>query len=91
MNLKIKCFFSCIILLLISGKIVATEQSMDVMIYNDSISFIFAENLIKSPIRGYPLESAVELTTKVKNSLLLNIPFTPHRAFKKYPQIFEIQ
>jgi len=59
MNLKIKYFFSCIILLLISRKIVATEQSMDVMIYNDSISFIFAENLIESPIRGYPLEDFI--------------------------------
>jgi metallo-beta-lactamase class B len=38
----------------------------------------------------FSLESAVELTTKVKNSLLLNIPFAPHRAFRKYPQIFEI-
>ena len=38
---------------------------------------------------GLPLESAVELTQKVKNSLLLNIPFAPHTAFKKYPQIFE--
>ena len=38
----------------------------------------------------FPLESAVEFTTKVKNSLLLNIPFAPHGAFKKYPQIFEI-
>ena len=38
----------------------------------------------------FPLESAVELTKKVKNSLLLNIPFVPHGAFRKYPQIFEI-
>jgi len=38
----------------------------------------------------FPLESAVELTTKVKKSLLLNIPFAPHGAFRKYPQIFEI-
>jgi pimeloyl-ACP methyl ester carboxylesterase len=38
----------------------------------------------------FPLESAAELTTKVKNSLLLNIPFAPHGAFRKYPQIFEI-
>ncbi|MDR1517562.1 MAG: alpha/beta hydrolase [Dysgonamonadaceae bacterium] len=37
----------------------------------------------------FPLESAFELTTKVKNSLLLNIPFAPHGAFRKYPQIFE--
>ena len=38
----------------------------------------------------FPLESAVELSKKVKNSLLLNIPFAPHGAFKKYPQIFEV-
>jgi len=38
----------------------------------------------------FPLESAVEFTTKVKNSLLFNIPFAPHGAFRKYPQIFEI-
>jgi len=38
----------------------------------------------------FPLESAVELTTKVKNALLLNIPFAPHEVFKKYPQIFEV-
>jgi len=37
----------------------------------------------------FPFESAVELATKVKNSLLLNIPFAPHGAFRKYPQIFE--
>ena len=35
------------------------------------------------------LESAVELTTKIQKSLLFNIPFAPHNAFKKYPQIFE--
>jgi len=38
----------------------------------------------------FPLESAVELATRVKNSSLLNIPFAPHGAFKKYPQIFEM-
>ncbi|MCC8153634.1 MAG: alpha/beta hydrolase [Tannerellaceae bacterium] len=38
----------------------------------------------------FPLESAVELTTKIINSSLLNIPFAPHGAFKKYPQIFEV-
>ncbi|MDR0230600.1 MAG: alpha/beta hydrolase [Dysgonamonadaceae bacterium] len=37
----------------------------------------------------FPLESAVELTTKVKDALLFNIPFAPHGAFKKYPQFFE--
>ena len=38
----------------------------------------------------FPFESAVELATKVKNSVLLNIPFAPHGAFRKYPQIFEV-
>jgi len=38
----------------------------------------------------YPLESAVELTRKINNSFLFNIPFSPHDAFNKYPQIFEI-
>ena len=37
----------------------------------------------------FSLESAVGLTMKLKNSLLLNIPFAPHGAFRKYPQIFE--
>jgi len=39
---------------------------------------------------SFPLESAVELTMKISNSLLLNIPFAPHDAHNKYPQIFEI-
>ena len=39
---------------------------------------------------AFTLESAVELTTKIQKSLLLNIPFAPHDAFKKYPQIFEM-
>ena len=38
----------------------------------------------------FPLESAVELTMKIKNSLFFNIPFAPHDAHRKYPQIFEI-
>ncbi|MDR0420242.1 MAG: alpha/beta hydrolase, partial [Prevotellaceae bacterium] len=37
----------------------------------------------------FPLESAVELTQKIKKSLFFNIPFAPHGVFKKYPQIFE--
>ena len=37
----------------------------------------------------FSLESAVELTKKVRNSLFFNIPFVPHAAFRKYPQIFE--
>jgi pimeloyl-ACP methyl ester carboxylesterase len=57
-----------------------------------SVENIIVPTLI---IRGnddymFPLESAVELTGKVKNSVLLNIPFAPHGAFRKYPQIFEI-
>ena len=38
----------------------------------------------------FPIESAVELTMKIKNSVLLNIPFAPHDAHRKYLQIFEI-
>jgi pimeloyl-ACP methyl ester carboxylesterase len=58
----------------------------------ESVENISVPTLI---IRGndddaFPLESAVELTTKVKNSLLLNIPFAPHDAHRKYPQIFEV-
>jgi esterase/lipase len=52
-----------------------------------SVENIIVPTLI---IRGndddmFPLESAVKLTMKVKNSLLLNIPFAPHGVFKKYP------
>jgi pimeloyl-ACP methyl ester carboxylesterase len=39
---------------------------------------------------AFPLESAVELTKKINNSLLFNVPFAPHDAHNKYPQIFEI-
>jgi Predicted hydrolases or acyltransferases (alpha/beta hydrolase superfamily) len=58
----------------------------------ESVESIIVPTLI---IRGndddvFPLESAVELTTKVKNSLLFNIPFAPHDAYTKYPQVFEI-
>jgi len=38
----------------------------------------------------FPLESAFELTQKVENSFLFNIPFAPHAAHRKYPQIFEL-
>jgi len=38
----------------------------------------------------FPLESAVELTAKIQKSLLFNIPFAPHDAHRKYPQIFEV-
>jgi pimeloyl-ACP methyl ester carboxylesterase len=63
----------------------------------DGYPFTSVEN-INVPIliiRGnddymFSLESAVELATKVKTSLLFNIPFAPHGAFRKYPQIFEI-
>jgi len=37
-----------------------------------------------------PLESAVELTGKIKKSVLFNIPFAPHDAYSKYPQFFKI-
>jgi len=58
----------------------------------ESVENISVPTLI---IRGnddymFPLESAVELSMKIKNSLLLNIPFAPHGAHRKYPQIFEI-
>lgn len=59
MIVKIKCLFGYFILLLVSNKVIATEQSMDVIIYNDSVSFLFSENLIESPIRGYPLEEFI--------------------------------
>jgi pimeloyl-ACP methyl ester carboxylesterase len=36
------------------------------------------------------LESAVELSKKINNSLFLNIPFASHSAFESHPQIFEI-
>jgi len=36
------------------------------------------------------LEGAVELTGKIKNSLLFNVPFAPHDAYRKYPQFFEV-
>jgi pimeloyl-ACP methyl ester carboxylesterase len=39
---------------------------------------------------AFPLESAVELTKKINNSLFFNIPFAPHDAYNKYPQIFEV-
>jgi pimeloyl-ACP methyl ester carboxylesterase len=38
----------------------------------------------------FPLESAFELAQKVEKSLLFNIPFAPHAAHRKYPQIFEV-
>ena len=34
--------------------------------------------------------SDAELTGKIKKSLLFNIPFAPHDAYRKYPQFFEI-
>jgi pimeloyl-ACP methyl ester carboxylesterase len=36
------------------------------------------------------LESAVELSKKIKNALLLNIPFGSHGVYKSHPQIFEL-
>ena len=46
--------------------------------------------IIRGNDDAFPLESAVELTKKINNSLLFNIPFAPHDAHNKYPQIFEI-
>ena len=50
----------CLVSSLISNTVFATEQSMDVLIYNDSTSYIFSENLHSSPIRGYPLENFIQ-------------------------------
>lgn len=57
----------------------------------ESVEDITVPTLI---IRGnddnaFPLESAVELTSKIEKSLLFNIPFAPHDAHNKYPQFFE--
>jgi pimeloyl-ACP methyl ester carboxylesterase len=38
---------------------------------------------------SFPLESAVELAFKIEKSVLFNIPFAPHDAHNKYPQMFE--
>lgn len=57
----------------------------------ESVENITVPTLI---IRGnddnsFPLESAVELASKIEKSLLFNIPFAPHDAHNKYPQFFE--
>ena len=59
MILKIKYLLICLGLSLISNNVSATEQMMDVLIYDDSVSYIFSENLISSyhPIRELPLEN----------------------------------
>ena len=59
MILKIKCLLICLGLSLISNNVSATEQMMDALIYNDSVSYIFSENLISGyrPIRELPLEN----------------------------------
>lgn len=36
-----------------------------------------------------PLESAIKLASKIEKSVLFNIPFGPHDAHNKYPQMFE--
>jgi pimeloyl-ACP methyl ester carboxylesterase len=36
------------------------------------------------------LESAVDLSKKIDNSLFLNVPFSGHAIFKKQPEIFKI-
>lgn len=49
-----------LVLLMFNISAFATDQSMDVMIYNDSVSFLFASNLLgfdHRPIRGYPLDN----------------------------------
>jgi pimeloyl-ACP methyl ester carboxylesterase len=38
---------------------------------------------------SFPLESAVELASKIEKALLFNIPFAPHDAHNKYPHFFE--
>lgn len=58
----------------------------------ESVESITVPTLI---IRGndddsFPLESAVELASKIEKSLLFNIPFAPHDAHTKYPQMFEV-
>ena len=60
MILKIKYLICCLVLFSINKTVFATEQSMDMLIYNDSISYIFSENLISGPIRGYPLEDFIQ-------------------------------
>ncbi|MDR0750834.1 MAG: alpha/beta hydrolase [Tannerellaceae bacterium] len=57
----------------------------------ESVEKIIVPTLI---IRGndddaFPLESAVKLASKIEKSLLFNIPFAPHDAHNKYPQMFE--
>ncbi|MCD7901990.1 MAG: alpha/beta hydrolase [Bacteroides sp.] len=59
---------------------------------HESVKNITVPTLI---IRGndddaFPLESAVELASKIEKSLLFNLPFAPHDAHNKYPQMFEI-
>ena len=76
--LKMKCLYSCFFLLLISNNAFATEQSMDILIYNDSVSYLFSENLVTDspPIRGYPLEYFIwrepndTIAWKVKREML---------------------
>jgi len=58
----------------------------------ESVGYITVPTLI---IRGnddnsFPLESAVELASKIEKLLLFNIPFAPHDAHNKYPEMFEI-
>ena len=47
-----------VIFLMLNINIYATEQAMDILNYNDSVSYIFSSDLISDlhPIRGYPLE-----------------------------------
>jgi hypothetical protein len=47
-----------IVILMFNISAYATDQAMDILIYNDTVSYIFSEELISDyhPIRGYPLE-----------------------------------
>lgn len=58
--MKIKEIF-CVIILMFNINVYATEQAMDILVYNDSISYIFSSDLHSDfrPIKGYPLESII--------------------------------
>lgn len=49
---------SVVLLLMININAFATDQAMDILIYNDSVSYIYSSDLISDyrPIKGYPLE-----------------------------------
>lgn len=78
MILKIKYILCFTPLWFISNNSFATEQAMDIMIYRDSLSFLFARDLVTDspPIRGYPLEYFIwkdyddKASWKVKEEML---------------------